>query len=129
MLRLLNEIKKNNYAHSEIIREYIPEWENMNIAQNNPYHIYNVERHSFEALRYIDNMQGDLITRAAALLHDIGKSVTYTEDARHIGHFHNHAKESIFILKNSNAKNFFSKEDFEDILKLIEYHNITFIRK
>ncbi|MDX9873058.1 MAG: HD domain-containing protein, partial [Clostridia bacterium] len=55
--------------------------------QNSPHHHKDVFGHT---LLVLDNVSNQLILRLAALLHDIGKPPTYSEDEKGRGHFYNH---------------------------------------
>ncbi len=76
--------------------------------QNNPYHRFDVGRHTVEVVR---NVKPTKVMRYAALLHDIGKPDMKTTDAYGIDHFKMHAKRS--------------EEMAEDILKRLRMDNDT----
>lgn len=55
--------------------------------QKNPHHDKDVFEHIMAVL---DNTERDLVLRLSALLHDIGKPLTFSEDEEGIGHFYKH---------------------------------------
>lgn len=92
--------------------------------QNNKYHSFDVYEHSLQALKhYIDNGGSDVNIKIALLLHDIGKPDCYTEDENG-GHFYGHPevskKKAEYIFNVLR----FSNKDKEDLLMLIENHDI-----
>lgn len=79
-IRLLND--------SNLLVKILPELsETIDFKQNNPYHDKDVFNHT---LCVLDNVDGKIDLRLAALFHDIGKTKTYSEDENQIGHFYNH---------------------------------------
>ena len=90
--------------------------------QNNIWHIYDVYEH---ILRVVDNVPNNINLRLAALFHDIGKPLVYSEDKDGIGHFYGHWEKSREIF-NSFAKRYEIKdEDQKLISNLILYHDIN----
>ena len=59
--------------------------------QHSPHHAYDLYSH---IVRVTAATPGELPLRWAALLHDVGKIPTFTQDATGRGHFYGHAKES-----------------------------------
>ena len=59
--------------------------------QHSPHHAYDLFTH---IAAVVENTPGDLALRWAALLHDIGKVETFTQDSNGRGHFYGHAKVS-----------------------------------
>ena len=59
--------------------------------QHSPHHAYDLFTH---IAAVVENTPGDLALRWAALLHDIGKVETFTQDSSGRGHFYGHAKVS-----------------------------------
>lgn len=70
---------------TQIIPELAP---TVDFQQNSPHHTYDVYRHTTYV---VEAVPGDLALRFAALLHDIGKPQTYTQDEKGVGHFYGHA--------------------------------------
>jgi len=91
-----------------------------NFTQNNKHHIYDVLTHTAIT---VDNTPRIFHLRLAALLHDIGKPHTYSEDDKKEGHFYGHPELSVKIasdiLDNLKVSNFIK----ERILTLIKYHD------
>jgi len=63
----------------------------VNFCQHSPHHAYDVYTHTAYV---VENAPKDLALRWAALLHDTGKPVVFTQDENGRGHFYGHAKES-----------------------------------
>lgn len=61
----------------------------MRTPQNHPHHCRCVGEHLLSALQTVE---ADKVLRLAALLHDIGKPVTHTQDADGIDHFYGHGE-------------------------------------
>lgn len=60
----------------------------LNTKQENPHHIYDVGRHTIEAIKV---SKIDLIIRLALLFHDFGKPGTKSFDEKGITHFYKHS--------------------------------------
>ena len=63
----------------------------VNFCQHSPHHAYDVYTHTAYV---VENTPKDLALRWAALLHDTGKPLVFTQDENGRGHFYGHAKES-----------------------------------
>ena len=106
-----------------IVVQVIPELKAcVGFQQHSPYHTYDVFTHTDAVL---GNAESDPAVRWAALLHDAGKPVVFTQDEGGKGHFYGHAQESAQIaatvlrrLKVSNALR-------EQVIFLIEHHMDT----
>lgn len=71
-----------------ITKWIMPEFDSMmECEQNTKYHMYNVGVHT---LKVMENVKQEHYIRWAALLHDIGKPVAKTTDAKGVDHFYNH---------------------------------------
>ena len=88
--------------------------------QNNPYHIYDVGKHTMETLR---NSAPDLCVRWAMLLHDTGKAYTRTTDSKNIDHFYGHDKISLKITEKVMNEFKFDNESKKKILLLVKLHD------
>jgi len=105
----------------EIIIFLIPEVKDMvGFKQHNPYHIYDVYKHTLKAVELIDK---DIILRTTMFFHDIGKPKSFTLDENSIGHFYGHAEVSAHMAKKILKRMRFSNKDINDIVQLIKYHN------
>lgn len=113
------DIKK----HETEVFDLIPELENCKgFNQNNDWHIYDVYEH---ILHVVDDVSPNLIMRLAALFHDIGKPLSYTEDENGTGHFYGHweASKKIFDLFAINYN--IDNDVANRISNLIYYHDIN----
>lgn len=116
--------------YADVICVCIPEIEPMiGFNQNNPYHTYDVWEHSLHSLKacslFSKNLS-DIILRLAVLLHDIGKPHCYSEDEKGIGHFYGHAVVSWSIARCVLKELKCSNEVIENVIELIEKHDVTF---
>ena len=119
---------KNVFCNQRIwyLESIIPEYtKTMFFQQNNPYHIYSVGNHSLYAYRYLEN-SADLVTRVAALLHDIGKPSCYQDDENGVKHFKGHAKVSANMVDKILRRLKFDNNTREKVVELIYYHDATF---
>ena len=87
--------------------------------QNNPYHCYDVLRHSLQALR---NTPPDPALRLAALYHDTGKLHTRTTDDAGIHHFHGHEAVSVKIAAAALVHWRFDNHTTSRVLAIIKHH-------
>jgi tRNA nucleotidyltransferase (CCA-adding enzyme) len=98
-----------NLRLSGLLQYFLPEVLLMfGLDQRNPHHDKDVYHHT---LMVIDNTEPRLALRLSALLHDIAKPVTFSVDAKGIGHFYDH--------------NTIGVEMSEYILKRLRYDNDT----
>jgi tRNA nucleotidyltransferase (CCA-adding enzyme) len=105
-----------------LLKFILPEFENcIGIEQNNPYHIYNVDKHTLLATSSIKN---DKVLRWTMLLHDIGKAVTKSTDSSGIDHFYGHQKISVDLSLDILKRLKFDNKSIDIIIKLIQYHDI-----
>jgi len=111
----------------DIIGYIIPETKvMMGFNQNNPYHVYDVWKHTLVAVNEVE----DIILKLTMFFHDIAKPSCYTIDENGIGHFYGHGDISAKItsdifkrMKMTNAQVLTGK-DLKDIIELIKYHDI-----
>lgn len=137
---LLNEISKERIASElngilcgkgvqRILTEYtdilgvpVPELLPMKgFEQNNPHHIYDVLTHTAVAVASIPP-EKDL--RLAALFHDIGKPLCYSEGEDGVGHFYGHAKLSEDIARNVLNRLRYDNQTKDSVLRLVKYHDL-----
>ncbi len=105
----------------EVYGAVIPELLSMvGFEQQSKYHIYDVYLHSIMVTQSIENKP---YFKLAALLHDIGKPITFTIDEEGIGHFYGHAEESVWIANNILTRLKFDNFTKERVLTLIQYHD------
>jgi tRNA nucleotidyltransferase (CCA-adding enzyme) len=90
------------------------------IPQDNPYHKYNVYKHTLYATDYIENK---LHLKLAALFHDLGKAETRTKDENGIDHFYGHEVESVRLAENILKRLRYDNETIKKVLTLIKYHS------
>lgn len=122
---------------AEVIRKYtdvigtvIPEIAAMKgFKQNNPYHKYDVLEHCIRAMEAIKTTPENYkYMKLAALLHDVGKPLTYSEDEKGIGHFYSHpsagSKVAHALLQRLKVDNF----TLERVSLIIKYHDLIFER-
>ena len=137
--RIYSEFTKLIVAEKagEVLRRYVdvlgvcfPELLAMKgFLQKNPHHKYDVLEHSIQAMENIrkegaeDAEETLAYLKLAALFHDVGKPITYTEDQKGIGHFYGHAKESVVLTEAVLVRLKVEKELRERILCLIRYHD------
>ena len=110
----------------EIIAYIIPETKAMmGFEQHNPYHCYDVWKHTLVALNNCTN----LIEKLTMFFHDLGKPSCFTMDERGIGHFYKHPLVSydltfeIFKRMRFTTAEGISSSDLKNILELIKYHD------
>lgn len=112
----------------EVISYIIPEIKPMiGFKQNNPYHIYDVWKHTIISVSEAE----DIVVKLTMFFHDIAKPSCYTLDEKRIGHFYGHGDISAKItseifkrMKMTNADGV-NGNDLKDIIELIKYHDIT----
>ena len=87
--------------------------------QQSPHHAYDLLTH---VAHVVEKVPADVTLRWAALLHDVGKVPTFTQDENGRGHFYGHAKESAAmadaILRRLKAPNDLRQR----VVVLIERH-------
>ena len=107
----------------DIIFKIIPDLRSCyKFDQNNKYHRHDVYEHILYVVDFCDT--NDFEIKMAALLHDIGKPFSYTEDNKGHGHFYGHPKVSYDISTDLLAFDFrLTNEQYNMITKLILYHD------
>lgn len=110
----------------DIFAIIIPEFEYIfNLKQNNPYHIYDVWKHSIISMQYVDN----IVLKLVMLFHDLGKAHCHSIDSNGISHFYNHSDASVELCKKIfkrlkiNSGKIINKNDINNIFTLIKYHD------
>lgn len=95
-----------------------------NFDQKSKYHRHDVYMHTCYV---VSNTKPDFITRMAALLHDIGKPTSYTEEfveGMVRRHFYGHAEASCNLSKVILKRLKFSNEEIFELLYLIKHHDV-----
>lgn len=105
-----------------IIKYIMPEFEAcFGVTQNNPYHIYDVGRHT---LKVLENIGNNLDIRLAALFHDIGKPDCKTVDSNGVDHFYKHAIISADKAQEIMKRLKYDNETIEKVVTLVKYHDV-----
>jgi len=98
------------------------------IPQKSPkrHHIYDVGTHLVMALKYCPSK--DVITRLAALLHDIGKAKTFFKDDKtELITFYNHEVVSAKLAEQIADRFKLSNKEKSKLIILVKYHQFTLI--
>ncbi len=107
-----------------ILEFIIPEFKyTYDFNQNNPKHKDNLFFHTVNTVNLCDK---DLITRMAALFHDLGKISTRTIDAKGISHYYGHQKESALIAEEKLRYLKASNEIIYSVKNLVLYHTLIY---
>lgn len=114
----------------DIIGVMIPEISAMKgFKQNNPYHKYDVLEHCIRAMEAIKTTpENHKYMKLAALLHDVGKPLTYSEDDKGIGHFYSHPSAGSKVAKNLLRRLKVDGFTVERVSTIIKYHDLIFER-
>ncbi|AZR72040.1 hypothetical protein BBF96_00695 [Anoxybacter fermentans] len=102
-----------------LLKYILPELQACVGVQQRSDHKYDLFGHLAHALKYAEE---DLIVRLTVLLHDIGKTVTYSADESGTIHFYNHAEESAKIAFNILERLKFSNYIKNSVAQLIRHH-------
>jgi poly(A) polymerase len=104
---------------SGLLDVVLPEVSAMMGVEQGGYHIYDVFDHTMQAL---DKAPADLITRAAVLLHDVGKPPTHavTSDGRHT--FYDHPQVGARITRELLTQLRFSNDEIAAVCRLVSLH-------
>ena len=94
-----------------------------NFDQNNPHHTDDLFHHIIKVVNLCDK---DLITKFAALFHDLGKINTKSIDAKGIFHFYGHEKESALIAEEKLRELRAPKEFINSVKKIILNHMLIY---
>ncbi len=103
---------------SGIMKEILPELANCAGIEQGSYHRWDVLNHSIKSAQVIKE---DLVLRLAALLHDIGKTETKTQDAKGV-HFYGHDKIGATMAGQVLSRLTYSKRIQAQVSLLIRYH-------
>ena len=128
----LSKILMGNFAKKSLIEMkklrvlemIIPEFRYAyNFDQNNPIHTDDLFNHIIKVIHLCDY---DLITRFAALFHDLGKINVKIIDAKGIFHFYGHEKESALIAEEELRMLKASNETINSVKKIIKNHMLIY---
>lgn len=111
-LRLLRE--------TGLLEQFAPELEAMHGVEQNHYHLYDVWEHTLKVLEGLPS-DASLVLRLAALLHDVGKPSTKTEDERGV-HFYGHQNVGAQIAAQFLRRLRYSNDIVEPVVKLVRLH-------
>lgn len=89
--------------------------------QRNRHHCYDVWEHTLHALAAV--LEGDLVTRCAVLLHDVGKPACFTVDEAGVGHFYGHPAISRCLADRMLRRLKCSTDFREAVVRLVEWHD------
>ena len=118
----MHQILRNNLVRQEasFLVVAIPEIQNMvGFDQNNPQHHLDLWNHTLTVLDNLDTP--DLETNMAALLHDLGKTVSY-QDTDH-RHFRGHENASAILADMILERLEYDDEFIENVHYLIATHD------
>ncbi|MDQ2087389.1 HD domain-containing protein [Herbivorax sp. ANBcel31] len=106
---------------SGLLKHILPEFDIcFEISQNHPYHLYNVGIHSLHTVINVENIKH---LRWTMLLHDTGKAVTKTTDAKGIDHFYRHGEQSVSISKKILTRLRFDNKTINKVCTLVKHHD------
>lgn len=106
-------------ADSGLLERLLPEVAAMRGVEQGGFHLYDVYEHS---LRATQDTPPDLITRAGALLHDVGKPPTHAvlPDGKHI--FYDHPSVGAYMARDILTRLRFSNDDIAAVSALVRLH-------
>lgn len=108
--------------YTDVFLVFIPEIKDMiGLEQNNPWHIYDVYGHTYNAVENCDS--NSLITKLAVFFHDIGKPYCYQDEEDSIRHFKGHPKVSAEMTDKIMRRMKFSNEVRGKVVELVSYHD------
>ena len=107
-----------------VLEIIIPEFRyTYNFNQNNPNHTDDLFNHIIKVIHLCDY---DLITRFAALFHDLGKINVKIIDAKGIFHFYGHEKESTLIAEEELRELKASNDFTNSVKKIVRNHMLIY---
>ena len=112
----------NSMKELGVLEIIIPEIrDTYNFDQKNPHHSKDLFEHIVEV---VSKTKNDLVTRLAALFHDLGKVKAQTIDDNGIAHYYGHENISADIAKNRLLELKFSQNIIHSVLEIISKHMI-----
>ncbi|MDF2674952.1 MAG: poly(A) polymerase [Clostridiales bacterium] len=124
---LKDPIRINDLWRLGLLKHFLPEYGLcIGVEQNNPYHIYSIDRHLLESMYHIDKQ---IALRLTMLLHDVCKPETRSTDVEGIDHFYNHGE-----LSSKNAREILKRMRYDNrtidrVSELIKFHDTEIIGK
>ena len=110
-------------TQEDILFQLIPELKVCKgFDQKNNWHIYDVYEH---ILHVVAGVEPEATVRLAALFHDIGKPLAFTQDENGVGHFWGHWEHSKDIFSSYADKFGLTINEASLIESLIFYHDIN----
>lgn len=105
---------------TELLNYFLPELDRCHgFEQQNPHHTEDVFGHIMTVL---ENTPAQLNIRWAALLHDIGKPVTFSVDEAGIGHFYDHHLKGHDLAKEILVRLRFDNKFIREVSLLVKEH-------
>jgi putative nucleotidyltransferase with HDIG domain len=114
------------FRNTGLMQEILPELEKtFGVEQKSPgrHHVYDVGTHSLLSLKYCKSQNP--VVRFAALIHDIGKPLTYRKLTNGTITFYNHEVVGATIAKKISKRLRFSKKQADKFWRLVRYHQFT----
>ena len=100
---------------------FLPEFDRMmQTPQNNPYHLYDVGRHTLQVMRAVSATP---VLRYAALLHDVGKPECKTTDETGVDHFYGHQELSAKMARTILRRIKLDNDTIDQVCSLVRNHD------
>ena len=100
---------------------FLPEFDRMmQTPQNNPYHLYDVGRHTLQVMRAVSATP---VLRYAALLHDVGKPECKTTDETGVDHFYGHQELSAKMARTILRRFKLDNDTIDQVCRLVRNHD------
>ena len=100
---------------------FLPEFDRMmQTPQNNPYHLYDVGRHTLQVMRAVSATP---VLRYAALLHDVGKPECKTTDETGVDHFYGHQELSAKMARTILRRLKLDNDTINQVCRLVRNHD------
>lgn len=100
---------------------FLPEFDRMmQTPQNNPYHLYDVGRHTLQVMRAVSATP---VLRYAALLHDVGKPKCKTTDETGVDHFYGHQELSAKMARTTLRRLKLDNDTIDQVCRLVKNHD------
>lgn len=100
---------------------FLPEFDRMmQTPQNNPYHLYDVGRHTLQVMRAVSATP---VLRYAALLHDVGKPECKTTDETGVDHFYGHQELSAKMARTILRRLKLDNDTIDQVCRLVRNHD------